>query len=114
MLSTITPSTFLEICLLHGDYSDWPQLSKADREEEVSQYQRRFEVLRELHKVRGFRLVLCAGVWGRAGEEPVRMLEGAIAEEKAKGGFDEFPCQPSVVYNPQEFPLGRYRSFVSF
>ena len=42
------------------------------------------------------------------------MLEEAIAEERAKGGFDGFPCKPSVLYNPQQFYQGVHRSFVSF
>jgi len=123
VLLTITPSTCLKICLFHGDthfrgvgswQSGWPQLSKDEREEEASRYHRRFEILREVHKVRGFQLELCASVWGHFGEEPVRMLEEAIAEERAKGGFDEFFCEPSVVYNPQQFRQGLHRSFVTF
>ena len=123
MLSTITSSAYLKICLFHGDYhfrgvgswrSGWPQLSKAEREEEASQYHLRFGVLREVHQVRGFQLELCASVWGHFGEESVGMLEEAIAEEKAKGGFDEFPCKPSVRYFPQQFYQGVHRSFASF
>ena len=106
LLSTITSSAFLTIYLFHGEYyfrgitfgrSDWPQLSNAERENEVSRYHRRFEVLREMHKVRTFQLKLGVTAWGRFGEGPVRLLEEAIAEERAEGGFDEFPCKPSVV-----------------
>ena len=123
VLSTIAPSTCLKICLLHGDpyfhgvrswRSRWPRLSKTKRKKEVLQYHLRFEVLREMHKVRSFQLVLCASVWGYFGEEPVRMLEEIIAEERARGGFDEFPCKPSAFYNPQQFYQGSHRSFPSF
>jgi len=123
VLSTIAPSVCLKIGLFHGDphfrgvgswRSGWPQLSKAEKENGAWWYHRRFEILREVHKVRGFQLELCASVWGHFREEPVRMLEEAIAEERAKGGFDEFPCKPSVVYNPQQFYLGLYRSFFTF
>jgi len=123
MLSTITPSTCLKLRLIHGDSrfhrvrfwrSGWRQLSKAERENEAWCYRRRFEILREVHKVRDFQLELCASVWGHFEEEPVRMLEEAIAEERAKGGFDEFPCKPSVVYYPQQFYQGLHRSFAAF
>ena len=123
VLSTITPSACLKIYLLHANLhfrgvgswrSGWPQLSETEREQEASRHHRRFEILREVHKVRGFQLELRASVWGHFGEEPVRMLEEAIAEERAKGGFDEFPCKPSVVYNPQQFYRGLPRSFRSF
>jgi len=123
VLSTIAPSVCLKIYLFHGDTHfrgvgswrlGWPQLSKAERENEAWWYRRRFEILREVHKVRDFQLELCANVWGHFGEEPVRMLEEAIAEERGKGGFDEFPCKPSVVYIPQQFYMGLSRSFVTF
>ena len=112
ILSTITPSTCLKITLFYGEYhfhgvKSWrsgrPQLSKNQRKWEASGHHRRFEILREVHKVRDFQLDLCATVWGCFGEEPVRMLEEAIAEEELKGGFAEFPCKPSVSYNPQQF-----------
>ena len=64
--------------------------------------------------MRGFQLVLRTSIWGHIGEEPVRMLEEAIAEENAKGGFDRLPCELSVVYNPREFREGSHRSFLSF
>jgi len=120
VLSTVSPSTCLKICLFHGDYhfhgekSWYSQLSNAERKREASEHHLRFEVLHEMHKVRGFRLELCASAWGYFGEEPVRMLEEAIAEERAKGGFDEFPCKSLVVYDPQQFHQGLHRSFASY
>jgi len=119
VLSTLTPSACLKIRVLYEDRyfygvgPRWPQSSKAKREKEASRHHLRFEVLREMHKVRGFQLELCASVWGRSGEEPVRMLEEAIAEEEAKGGFDEYLCKPLVMYNPQQF-YQRYWSFASY
>ena len=68
-------------------------------------------MLHEVYEVRSFQLVLRASVWGRVGEEPVRMLEEVIAEEEARGGFDEFPCEPSVTYKPQEFRMERFTGF---
>jgi hypothetical protein len=63
----------------------------------------RLEMLREVHKVRDFRLVLCANVWGCVGEYPVRILEEDVAEEKAKKGFDKNFPEPLVIYDPQEY-----------
>ena len=123
VLSTVTPSTYLKICLFHGDHhfygveswrSAWPHLSKVEREKGPSRYHRRFEILRKVYKVRSFQLELCASTWGYLGEDPVRMLEEAIDEEKVKGGFDEFPCKASVLYNPQQFCQGLHYSFVTF
>ena len=121
LLSAITHSAVLRISLLQGEcclsgvkswHSEWPKLSTAERGKEVSWYHQQFRVLREMHKVRASQLVLCASSWGRFEEEPVRILEDAIAEERAKGGFDGFPCEPSVMYHPQEFRQGLYRSFL--
>ena len=123
MVSTVAPSSPLKIYLVHGENrfpgvgswrSDSPRLSKAKREKAVSRYHQLFEVLREVYEVRSFHLVLSVDVWGRVGEEPVRMLEEVIAEEAARGGFDGFPCKPSVVYLPQEFRLGQPHGFVPF
>ena len=39
-----------------------------------------------MHRIRAIRLVLCVDVWGRLGEKTVRVLERAVAAEKAEGG----------------------------
>ena len=78
-----------------------PQLSQDARLGEATRHHLRFEVLRELHKVRDFRLVLSATVLGCRGEYSAQSLEEAITEEKAKGGFSEYLYEPLVVYNPR-------------
>ena len=78
-------------------------MSQADREEEALCYHQQFGVFRETHKVRDFRLVLYADIWHRAGEYLVRVLVEAVAAERAKGGFDNFFPEPSVIYRPREF-----------
>jgi len=112
VLSTIKSSSFSKITVLYGDRdfrggeswsSDRPlirALSQAERAEEVSRHRKIFEVFREARKVRSFRLRLFASVWGAAGEESVRILEEAIAEEKAENGFKRFRHDPVVQYNP--------------
>ena len=51
--------------------------------------------------MRDFQLVLDASVWGPAGEYSVKMLKEAVAEEKAKKGFDDFLSEPLVTCHPQ-------------
>jgi hypothetical protein len=70
---------------------------------EVSLHRGIFGVFRKTHKARGFQLRLCASVCGSVGEEPLRILEDAIAEERAEGGFNDFLYDPFVEYNPQIF-----------
>jgi len=112
VLSTITSTAFFEIIVLYWDcdfrgvtwHTGQPhfrELPQAVRTEEASRNHRRFEVLREMHKVRDFQLVLSATVPGCMGEYLMRMLEEAVAEEKAKKGFDDFFPEPLVLYNAQ-------------
>jgi len=110
ILSTITRSIpILDITVLYGDndfpagsrHSSSPRSSRTARVKEATQHHLRFEVLREVRKVRDFQLVLGASVLGHQGEYAAQSLEDAIAEETAKGGFDEFSYKPVVVYNPR-------------
>ena len=114
VLSTVTSPSFFEVVVLYRwddfggvgplQYSDLPPLHevlRADGAAETSRHHSRFKVFREAHEVRDFRLVLDANVWGPAGEHSLQMLRGAIAEEKAKNGFDESFPEPLVTYHPQ-------------
>ena len=76
-------------------------MSQANIAEEASRHRELFQVLREVHKVRDFQLVLHANVWGFAGEHHVRTLKQAVAQEKARKGFDDAFPEPLVLYNPQ-------------
>jgi len=112
VLLTITSPVFSTIIVNCDDnhfsrirpwFSDLPlihEVSQAERAEEVSRQRRIFKIFREAHKVWDFRLELCASISGSAGEEPVRILEEVIAEERAKNGFNDFLQDPFVVYNP--------------
>ena len=51
--------------------------------------------------MRDFELQLCVCVWGSVGEEPVRILEEVIAEERAGNEFNDFRSDPYVVYRPK-------------
>jgi hypothetical protein len=116
VLSTITSPAFFKITVLYGNYNFsfidcWCrlpltcELSQTRRAKEVSRHRGIFEVFRRAHQARGFQLELCASTCGSAGEEPVRILEEAIAEEKAKNGFNGFLSDPYVEYNPQRCRL---------
>jgi len=115
VLSTITSSAFFEVVVVYRDYDfrgvkppEYPthppvrRVSEADRAMETSQHHKRFGVFREIRKVRDFRLVLCADVWGCVGGYSVRMLEAAVAAEKARWGFDEDFPEPLVIYSPRK------------
>ena len=114
VLSTIT-SPALEVVVVYRDYDfcgvrhpGYPTLppvcrvSQDKRAREALQHHRQLRAFREMHKLREFRLVLCAEVWHRIGEHSVRVLEEAVAVEKAKGGFDIGFPEPLVVYRPRE------------
>lgn len=113
MLSTITSPTFFRVTIIYGDYNfrgielGHPSggvflgLSQAERAEEVARNRRQLEVFREAHKVRDFELELCVCTWGSVGEEPVRILEEAVAEERAENGVSNFFFDPYVVYYPK-------------
>jgi len=116
MVSTITSSAFSEVVVFHrgydfccinrrgGIYNDpFRSATKADRMEEVSRHHRQFELLREMHKVRGFRFVLWVDVWDRVGEYAMSVLKQAVAVEKAKVGFGSLFPKPLLVYSPRRY-----------
>ena len=87
--------------------SVWPhlrELSHDERTEEAAMHHRRFEFLRELRKVRNFRVVLCANVWGPVAEYGVQEPKEAVAVERARKGFGEFHSGLSVTHNPRDTP----------
>lgn len=103
VLSTITSPTFFQIVVLYCDinFLSGGLYDPVAGTTEGASLHDQFELFREVHKVRGFRLVLSARVSGDAGEEPVRILEKAVAEEKAIKRFDDFTSEPVVWYDPQ-------------
>ena len=117
VLSTVRPSIFLRVVIIYGTStfrgvdnrrdSEWPYLRKLPRsmaEDEASEHRRRFELLREVHGVRNFGLVLCANVWDPVGEYAVRRLKEAVAAAKAEKVFDRHFPAPWVTCNPRWDP----------
>ena len=112
-LSSLQSPLFSQVVVIYQEFDfrgievwkppKWPylrQISRKEREVEASWHRERFKLLREVHKTRNFELVLRADVWGPVAEYAVRMLEEAVAAEKAEKGFDDFSSEPLVVYDP--------------
>ena len=69
-------------------------------EEGAPWYSRQFDLFREMHEIRGFRLVLFVDVWDCVGDYTA--LEQAVEVEKARGGVGEILPEPlAVVYGPR-------------
>ena len=64
-----------------------------------------FRVLHDLHKVRDFKSVLCANVWGYLEDYAVRELERFVATEWRKAGGDNPSPEPLVTSRPRGFFL---------
>jgi len=101
-LSTVVSPVFSQVTIVYWDrdfcgvHSGWTD-GQADMAEEASWYHRQFEAFHVIHKVRDFRLVLCADVWDYKREYAVWLLKQAVAAERTKGGFDEHFSEPLVV-----------------
>jgi len=68
-----------------------------DRSSDVLRYKRHFRLFREMHKVRDFRLVLCADVFDCMVEDSIRTLEHTLITSEVNGGLDYFIYKPLVI-----------------
>jgi hypothetical protein len=96
-LLTIESPTFSQVDLLFPEIDLHHLFGSGHWYEGASQHRFRFELLRKIHKVRDFRLVLHAVVWW-SGDSLVRELKDAVAAEKAAGGFDDLFPEPLVTF----------------
>ena len=112
VLSTITSPAFSKVIIFYREYNFrgvqpdcYPvrPVSEVETAEDALWHHRRFEVFREMHKARNFRLVLCVDVLDCMGGYAMQVLERAIAAEKAKGGFDSLFPEPLLIYRPRRF-----------
>ena len=108
-LSTIRSPAFSRVMLVYQEHnfrgvqtgrnSQWPHLNQllpSAKVEEASLHNRRFKLLREMHGIRDFQLVMCANVWGPVGDYVMQALREAVAAERWSGGtFSE----PLVTYS---------------
>lgn len=110
MLSTITSPLPLDIVIIHtesevGDpvrnESRGPirvdKVSAELRKFFVRQHEKLFEVFREMHSVREFRLVLRAEVLDRTEKHALATLNRMVEEEGKGGGLDYFKHRPLVT-----------------
>lgn len=110
VLSTIQSPAFYQVQILYQGchfravvpgrqhhVSSLRQLSRDEEEEEALQHLRRFELFREMYKVRDFRLVLCATTWESREECVLQLLKEVVAAEKARGGFNDLFPEPLVI-----------------
>ena len=108
VLSTTVPSLPLDVVITYQDEDLGPPL-RGDRVarmlydpgtepyEEDDEDSLRFKVFREMYKVRSFRLVLCADVFGCALMHSMRVLRQMVAKERESGRLDYLQCEPSII-----------------
>ena len=112
-LSSITSHVFTEVAIVYReeDFSGlgftysriYREMTSAQSAAEISWHRSLFIAFREMYAMRGFRLLLCADVWGRLREYTVEVLESAVAVEKAAGRLDYLPLEPLVICSPRGF-----------
>lgn len=113
-LSTIQSPAFSEVTVFYrdrdfGGFTFHPryrpniyrEMTMAEGTKEASWHRALFKVFREMHKVRDFRLVLCADVWGYVGRYTMGVLAQAVAEERVAGRLELFHSEPMVVHSPR-------------
>ena len=106
-LSTITSPAFHEVVIVYRDSDLSTQHLHISSgpfgfvvEEKASWYSRQFDLFREMHKIRDFRLVLFVDVWDYAGDYTA--LERAVKVEKERrAGTGDILPEPLVVYSPR-------------
>jgi hypothetical protein len=117
VLSTVTSPVFCEFTICYST-SDFPGNFRYNpsapptflsyrpydhRREEYASNHKVFDTMRELRRVRDFRLVLCADVWGALTERATRELEWIIQVGWVGEGSDATSSWPLVTYSPREF-----------
>jgi len=117
VLSTITSPVSPKVVIIYRDYNFWdlrPALHRREwdvrpgrswdgKRKGVSWPGVEFVKFRQIHKIRKFRLELCADVWGGVGEYAVQALRQAVAVEEAQRGFDDIFPEPLVFCSPRTF-----------
>ena len=76
----------------HCNHNSLSELAMTNR-----RFQQHLRAFREMHAVRGFRLVFCVDAVECMLEQSVHILETFVNEEKALRGFDYLLCEPLIV-----------------
>ena len=121
VLLTIASPVFSEVIFIYRDYNfghiNSPScmsmgmgiirgLLPDAAETEASTQRGHLEALREVRRVRGFRPVLCPGMWERVRECAALQLKWVVADEKVGMGADDFFSKLLVISSPREsYPL---------
>lgn len=110
VLLTITSPVFSEVVVHYEAYDlsgvefpafYWPTICSDTETQKTqeAQHHLRFQAFRVMHEVKRFRLTMCADICGAMGECALWLLKGAIATEKARGGFSDVFPEPLVICN---------------
>lgn len=117
ILSTVTSPILLDLTIVYWDsdidgVGHYPLAREQEQEKEYRtacalRHQHRFEVLREMHKARGFQLVLCADVFGHIETCATKMLKRLVNAERARGGWD-YLLHERLIIAERRTPRARY------
>ena len=114
VLSTITSPPPLDVVITYQDTEfDFRTFTRKKPVRVDCAHLARFKVFGEMHRVRGFRLVLCADVLDCMAEDAIRALEHIVEVERADGGLDYLLCEPLIISErrsprtrPEDIPTG--------
>jgi hypothetical protein len=111
-ISTITSPSFSRVTILYQP-RDLPHMTYTQLgPPEVSHFQRWilacdnhlvFEKLRSIQEIRGFKVVLCAVIWGPLADCAMRELERVVETEWVEGRKENMCSRPLVTCRPREF-----------
>jgi len=123
-LSSITHSALLDVVIVYQetDFSEvvFHLLRKSTRPHPFNRRhefkkgipqnrQQQFEVFREMHKVRDFRLVFCADILDcGAASGAMKMLKHFVKKEKKQGGLNYLLHEPLVISGRRTVRTRRY------
>jgi hypothetical protein len=109
VLSTVTSPLPLDIVITYRSRDvdfyvyGWEKPVRVDRPlpeliaKNTLHHSERFRVLSEMHRVREFRLVLCAGVPDCIAERALQALKQIVEAERMRGGLDYLLCEPLII-----------------
>lgn len=133
VLSSITLPGSLNVVVIHRDIvpvfdpldcKQAPLCLRHSQVDDIVMNERRFRkqlrVIREMHSVRGFRLVLCLDSVDCLMDKSRRLMEKIVTDAGEKGAFDFLSCKPLLVCERRilrtrvsDYTVGVWRSLIS-